>query len=285
MIRTLTKSIWRFRVPIGLVLLAMAAGWGARSIVPLSLNPTGAQSFFIEVDLDPNELGQQAQPKLLSFDLKVYPDQASHWTQGQEPTSWTPDQLQLFHLAVDIVVTETPVQYVQLTLAAPGKLTGCPGYSCKAPARTAFGGTPLVTLLPLRPSSGGYTAEGSLTFTILAKALGYSSTGYDSVAQLPTIDYIIDTDQTTYFRVEYMLPYAYEYEWATGPQPTFFTPWIYWDLAPRSTAYGPIGNVYASGFNRAAQSQRDFALFIAGALVGVAGGAVVGALQELLRGQ
>jgi hypothetical protein len=119
--------------------------------------------------------------------------------------------------------------------------------------------------------------------------LGIDSDSTSATAELPAVqlplaqDFLIGAVE-----VHYTLEDARAYEWTTGERPISTTgntmKW-YLNLASQNSSLGPV---YASvgssagAVNQTASQHEQFLIFLAGALVGVAGGALVGALQELL---
>jgi hypothetical protein len=76
------------------------------------------------------------------------------------------------------------------------------------------------------------------------------------------------------------LPHADSYDWIGGPPPYQLNGG---GIAWRQSVEAATQPVFVSGVNRHQQDVDDVRVFMAGAFIGVAGGAVVAALQECLN--
>jgi hypothetical protein len=85
----------------------------------------------------------------------------------------------------------------------------------------------------------------------------------------------------------FAFPGASSYDWNQGPEPSVGSalglsqPGVSWVVPPSSTVsdYVEVG-----GTDSGAQDEDTIRIFLAGAFVGIAGGALIGALQEWLHG-
>jgi hypothetical protein len=119
--------------------------------------------------------------------------------------------------------------------------------------------------------------------------LGIDSDSTSATAELPTVQlplaqYVL----IGAVEVHYTLANAAAYDWTTGQRPVTTTgdtmTW-YLNLASQNSSAGPVYEPIGSSagtVNQAALQHQQVLIFLAGALVGVAGGALVGALQEFL---
>jgi hypothetical protein len=131
--------------------------------------------------------------------------------------------------------------------------------------------------------------EYSATVVFRDPPLGFNSDDTSATAQLPAVQlplaqhYLIGAVE-----VHYTIANASSYDWTTG-QPPVSTRGdvVSWYLSLQSQG-SSSGSVYesisssAGAVNQASQQHEQFLIFLAGALIGVAGGALVGALQEFL---
>ena len=156
------------------------------------------------------------------------------------------------------------------------------------------GPTALTLQYDNRASPGFLEASGTVFFS--GPPLGAYSNDNAATAQLPEVQLPIEIgpDQLEQLigavTVHYTLANASSYVWTSGEGPTSAVRRIMtWKLSlvPQGSTY-LRGENYATvastaaAINEAAQQHGQFLTFSAGALVGVAGGALVGALQEFL---
>jgi hypothetical protein len=114
-------------------------------------------------------------------------------------------------------------------------------------------------------------------FYVKAKSLGLSVNGLNAQAVLPEAFY--NGVGMPEFLVAYHIPSAGTYDWSALPPAEFSTSSAAWseplvqeDTAPK----------IAVGINQSRQSSDNHLAFVAGALIGLAGGAVLSAIQEAL---
>jgi hypothetical protein len=135
------------------------------------------------------------------------------------------------------------------------------------------------------------TWEASSQFTIRAPIFGWSENGLSIEAQLPSVQLSnLDTDKpfnNSEVYINYTLSNA-SYDWTGGPSPEFtyaspsdFTQGT--EAAWKLTANELASPIPVSGQDNSAAVWDNFRIFVAGALVGIAGGALVGALQEAIH--
>jgi hypothetical protein len=119
--------------------------------------------------------------------------------------------------------------------------------------------------------------DASASFYVKAKSLGLSVNGLNAQAVLPEAFYTgVGTPE---FLVYYSIPSAATYDWSALPPAAFSASSATWseplvqeDTAPK----------IAVGINQSRQSSDNHLAFVAGALIGLAGGAVLSAIQEAL---
>ena len=119
--------------------------------------------------------------------------------------------------------------------------------------------------------------DASASFYVKAKSLGLSVNGLNAQAVLPEAFYTgVGTPE---FLVYYSIPSAATYDWSALPPAAFSASSATWseplvqeDTAPK----------IAVGINQSRQSSDNHLAFVAGALIGLAGGAVLTAILEAL---
>jgi hypothetical protein len=215
----------------------------------------------------PTSLGQPA-----TFQLVVYGYPASvYLTVYPEPD--TSDQV--------ILLTEPQGQpLIGASLTVP---PGTRVLSCGHPSRCTGGPSdPVGTLVTL-----SFTAKGTASVVVGGREVGYDSNGTTAYAQLPLVQVPLGSEpaaETPSVSVTYEIPNAKSYDWNTGPQPqTVGTGSITWSLLTATTGAGFQSDpVAVGGVDNAAQQRQSLMTFVAGTLLGIAGGALIGALQEAI---
>lgn len=135
----------------------------------------------------------------------------------------------------------------------------------------------------------GTTAEYSARVVFSGPSMGIDSDDTTATAELPPVQLpLAQSFLIGAVEMHYTLPGMSAYDWTTGQRPVATkgdgATW-YLNLASQ---YSSSGTVYesvsssAGAVNQSAQQHEQFLIFLAGALFGVAGGALVGALQEFL---
>ncbi len=141
---------------------------------------------------------------------------------------------------------------------------------------------------PLR-ARGDYVHE-SANLTFAGPPLGFDSDSSVATAELPTVQAPLEvlSQQGTLGAVEvhYKLLDARSFDWTTGQRPVNDDGgWVTWYLQVQPTTGTTFESAASSAgaVNLSAQQHDQLLTFLAGALVGVTGGALVGSLQEFLH--
>ena len=185
----------------------------------------------------------------------------------------------------------TPLPSVFMDLSYPSGKTGntpscMPTWRCHH-----FRGNPF---LPLRVTlvddgRGQGTTEYSAEVVFSGPPLGIDSDHTSATAELPAVqlplaqDFLIGAVE-----MHYTLAGAPGYDWTTGQAPVSTNGDVltwYLNVASQNSLSGPVYESVSSSagaVNQSALQHEQFLTFFAGALFGVAGGALVGALQEFL---
>lgn len=117
-------------------------------------------------------------------------------------------------------------------------------------------------------------------FRVKASNLGVTSNGVTAAAAIPGIYLTGPVDDTVGLYTSYSLPSASSYDWSSYPTDTVSNSTAEWEetLGPGNTAGRAV-----VGINHVAQTDDDTRTFIAGALLGLAGAAILAAVIEALH--
>ena len=190
---------------------------------------------------------------------------------------------------------------VELFLAPGTRVIGCKhvpgpsrGQQCFGPVPGAVsGGTKLLLMThafsPYPSNHNFWTA--TLDTTLVASHFAFDSNGLDAEAVLPSA-YAFSSDPSySHAAVTisdyYWIPNAASYDWTGEPLPNLTTSsyieWIEHISAGRCPASDCNSGIAIGGINNAAQENANLLSFVAGACIGIAGGALIGAIQEALH--
>ena len=152
----------------------------------------------------------------------------------------------------------------------------CPARSCvsvRGPLTAEEWGESLVF-----SSVDGAPAKATADFFVKARHFGVASNGITASAAIP--EFIYQGPGTPMFLIGYNIPAAASYDWSSFPTAAVSSHTASWqeDLTTADTP----GRA-AVGINPAGQANHDNKTFIAGALVGLAGAAILSAIQEALH--
>ena len=164
---------------------------------------------------------------------------------------------------------------VILTIPPGSNFIFCPAAHCTH-------GTDIFTdaTIPLSLKRG-YTS--SATLTISGQTFGYSTNGITAVVALPELIYS-SPGQPSYY-VNQDLPSAADYDWSSFPVSYADAHTATWTGLATSAqlsnqATEEVAGRTAEGIDHEQQDRDDKQTFLAGALIGAAGGALIGAVQE-----
>jgi hypothetical protein len=117
-------------------------------------------------------------------------------------------------------------------------------------------------------------------FYVKAPSLGVTYNGVTASAVIPEIQFQAPETGATTLVTHYHIPSASSYDWSSFPASAY--PWgsVGWHETVTS---GITESRAAVGINHAAQTSNDNKTFFAGALIGLAGGAILSAVQEALH--
>lgn len=130
----------------------------------------------------------------------------------------------------------------------------------------------------------GHSFQGRVFFTVNVADFGMSFNGITAAAAIPKIGYI--GAGTPIVSVYYPIPSASSYDWSSFPATTVTNSYAMWTIAVAKIGAQALpftrGQV-AFGINHARQATDSKKTFVAGALLGLAGGAILSAVQEALH--
>ena len=131
--------------------------------------------------------------------------------------------------------------------------------------------------LIFRPEPGsGPTATAD--FFVKAPSFGIASNGISASVAIPEVLY--QGLGKPFLLTLYKLPSASSYDWSASPAAVVTSTTAQWQ---DDVASGDTPGRSAVGINHAAQTRDDIEIFIAGALLGIAGGAIIAAVQEAMH--
>jgi hypothetical protein len=130
---------------------------------------------------------------------------------------------------------------------------------------------------PTGPPKPPELLRGGIDLKVHARGFAFVQNGEELEGQVPAVTGVPDS---TFLNVTYSFDQASSFDWVGGPQPQAIgSDSVQWDETPTATLQAlPI-----SAANRAAQLSDSNRTFFSGLLFGIAGGALVGFLQELLH--
>jgi hypothetical protein len=118
----------------------------------------------------------------------------------------------------------------------------------------------------------------SVSFLVEASDFGATSGGGTASAAIPEVQY--NGPGTPNLQVHYGLAHAIDYDWASFP--TAFADDLHATWEERIVG-GEAPARIAVGINHTEQSRNDLRIFVAGALIAIAGGALIACIQETLH--
>jgi len=131
--------------------------------------------------------------------------------------------------------------------------------------------------LIFRPApNSGPTATAD--FFVKARSFGIASNGVSTSVAIPEVLY--QGLGKPFLLTLYQLPSASSYDWSASPAAVVTSTTAQWQDDVTS---GDTPGRAAVGINHAAQTRDDIKIFIAGALLGIAGGAIIAAVQEAMH--
>jgi hypothetical protein len=171
--------------------------------------------------------------------------------------------------------TKAPAPFATIVFSPP---LGTGFQSCHGGCARVRGRTPAFTwMVPLVFITKDANVYAS--FAVKAKSLGVSDNGVNAEVALPEVLYQgYGTPEILTFYHD--IPSAASYDWSALPPAAYANSTIGWN---EPVAGEDTQSKIAVGINQSRQSSDDHLAFIAGALIGVAGGAVLSGIQKVLE--
>lgn len=175
--------------------------------------------------------------------------------------------------------TSPPSGTVSVALPNSIPFRACPNFSCAIASQKK--GNNLFQTLTFAARPG---ATANATFSLSASGFGESSNGLTASAAIPQVSYecpsFYSPCPTPTLETQYQLASASSYDWSSLPTQLVSDTKVAWN---EEVTGGEAAGRVAVGISHRNQAWNDDKTFIAGALIGLAGGALLSALQELLR--
>jgi hypothetical protein len=138
-----------------------------------------------------------------------------------------------------------------------------------------------------KPLDFGSGTTSTVDFPLNTRSFGSDSNGVDAYAAIPDVSYQLTGSHgpvPPIFFATYRIPSPTSYDWSQFPPEAYKGSAITWKEVITSTSGDTAGHVVL-GIDRARQSSDATWTFIAGALLGLGGGAILSAVQEFLHGK
>lgn len=196
----------------------------------------------------------------------------------------------LTYVTYDVIQTSKGKALIEITLTLAGNLP--PGGASAGLVVTLPYGTTFVCSSSTSISTckehiwtvglifkrAGETIEATADFPTTVPSFGVNYNAVTASAAIPEIVY--QGAGTPVLYVGYDIPSASSYDWSSYPPSSFSESGAVWEEA---LIQGDTVGRAAVGIDHAAQTSDDTRTFIAGALLGLAGGALLSAVQEALH--
>jgi hypothetical protein len=136
-------------------------------------------------------------------------------------------------------------------------------------------------------NSGFFDTTATVVFPLTAHSFGSDTNGVTAYAALPHVSYQLTTSsrgpEPPILYSEYQITSPNSYDWSTFPPESRGSSSATWEEFLTSTTNGEVAGRVVPGIDHGRQSSDANWTFIAGALLGLAGGAILSAVQELLH--
>jgi len=256
-------------------------------ITPLVLAAIGVLLFLIGIALYPSE-GQLPTPPYATLSLKAtFPAQDILYGVRQVSPSTTEITAGVELPAGSALPSaKTATAHLLVSLPVGISFRSCPNAPAEEPTYSAsycvqYDGIqtwiqPLKFKMERNPfSSFGIAAAH---FYIRARSFGETFNKVNASAAIPAVNY--QAPGTPVLETQYELPSASSYDWSAFPAQFANDAYAQWNEPLTSAG---ISGRAAVGINHANQASDDNDTFLAGALIGLAGGALLSAVQEALH--
>ena len=180
------------------------------------------------------------------------------------------------------VGSEIPAPGAVDVLAAPPsgtRFTTCPAPNCKFAPSSDFMSWAKPLIFSMKPDGAGKLVPTAETgFLVAGRGFGVTYNSTTASAAIPEVLY--RGGGTPTLLTQYNIPGASSYDWSSFPTKFANNSFATWSELVTS---GDIGGRAAVGINHANQSSESNDTFIAGALIGLAGGALLSGFTEAMH--
>lgn len=173
---------------------------------------------------------------------------------------------------------KAPAPYINLDLPPRFVFRSCPARNCSYyKYNEVYIWHQDLSFKPAPTSVGiGHTGQAEVNIFVKASDFGYASNGITAEAAIPQITYSGPGSPGSYAEYDHITSPDY-YDWSASPPLYVDHTTISWG---ESLAGGEAPAKVNIGINHANQTNSDRNIFVAGALIGLAGGALLSAVQE-----
>ena len=244
-------------------------------LVPAILAALGLVLLLIAVGLYPSLAEQPAPPYPFLRVIAGFPVQVIVY----RPVQLTPATAEIkITLALPLGTQAPPpgAPKARVVIAPPYgvRFTTCPAPGCQPAAQGP--GEAWIRSLDFRPGPG--SGRASTEFLLRARHFGVTVNGVTAAAPLPDVTY--QGPGTPRLVSSFVIPSGSSYDWSSVPQAAANRAGV---VFQEDITAGLLPGRDAVGINHAGQAAQNDRTFVAGILLGLAGGALLGAVQEALH--
>jgi hypothetical protein len=248
--------------------------WRAKFLVPLVVCLAfGAGSWLIYDASSPGEMPSPSYATLVlnsaSFPIDVIGYQVSQ-------------QAELADIQVWVVISSynrTPGATLEVIPPDTTNFLGCPGGDCGIGSAAVLNRPQALKFTPDKSNPSQETAYETYVAK-KTKEFGDVANGLTASAAIPLVTCTCSASQVPLLQVQYNIPGADNYDWSSFPDQKITPAGVIWQ-EPLAT-YGETPGRVATGVDTATQHTDGIWTFVAGAFVGIAGGALLAAVTVAL---
>jgi hypothetical protein len=233
----------------------------------------GAGSWLIYNASSPGELPSPSYATLVLNSASVPVDEIGYDVSQQA------DQADIQVWVVISSYVRTPGTTLEVIPPDTTNFLGCPGGDCGIASAAILNRPQVLTFTPDKSHSSQETAYESYIAMKTTK-FGDVANGLTASAAIPLVTCACAASQVPLLQVQYNIPGAISYDWSSFPEQKITSAGITWQ-EPLAT-YGETPGRVATGVDTSTQHTDGIWTFIAGAFVGIAGGALLAAVTAAL---
>jgi hypothetical protein len=181
-----------------------------------------------------------------------------------------------FELDSSTPVSDAAETTLGVAIPSGTSFKGCPAFTCPFSPGAPYWMSGLVFRRVRTPYGSLWTATANLF--VNARSFGAAFNDVNATAAIPEVMY--QGPGTPNIQVTYAIPAAASYDWSSFPTLRVSNSTATWQV---DLVNGESPGRTAVGINAAGQASHDTRTFVAGALLGLAGGAILSAVQEALH--